>query len=118
MRNSLGKNVSKSTSNLLYCISNDMRRSILNSFTRHQQLTFSELMNQCGLTPKYDTTGSFNYHLSELIRIGVLSKADGGYRLTRIGRRIHRIVRLLQRHVKGDSLLLFWYSKPRQNRHA
>ena len=82
---------------ILYCISNGMRRSILNSLVNHQGLSFSKLMARCGLSPKYDTTGTFTYHLSELNKIGVLERCESGYRLTRMGNRIYEIVRLLER---------------------
>lgn len=89
-------NISGSIGDILYCISNGMRRSILNSLAKNQGLSFSELMARCGLSPKYDTTGTFSYHLSELGKIGALRKDEGGYRLTRMGNRIHEIVRLLE----------------------
>lgn len=80
MREGLSPNITGSISDILYCISNGMRRSILNSLAEHQGLSFSELMDRCGLNPKYDTTGTFTYHLSELNRIGVLRKDESGYR--------------------------------------
>jgi hypothetical protein len=54
-------------------------------------MSFSELMARCGLSPKYDTTGMFTYHLSELSKIGALKKDESGYRLTRMGNRIERV---------------------------
>jgi len=88
---------SESIGGILYCISNGMRRKILNSLVNRQSTSFSELMEQCGLSPKYDTTGTFTYHLSELGKIGAIEKDESGYRLTRMGNRIHEIVHLLER---------------------
>jgi len=88
---------SESIGGILYCISNGMRRSILNSLINHRGLSFSELMARCGLSPKHDTTGTFTYHLSELGKIGALRKDESGYHLTRMGNRIHEIVSLLER---------------------
>lgn len=92
-----GVNVPEPISDLLYCISNGMRRSILSSLAKNQETSFSDLMRSCGLSPKYDPTGTFTYHLSELDKINALEKTDKGYRLTKIGRRMYEIVRLLER---------------------
>ena len=82
-----GVNVSEPISWLLYCISNSVRRSMLSSLARYQGLFFSELMKYCGLGPKYNTTGTFTHHLSELGKICALRKTDAGYSLTEQGRR-------------------------------
>lgn len=73
-----------------------MRRSILCSLEQQQEQSFSELMRSCGLNTRYDSTGTFNYHLSELDKVGAIEKTDSGYNLTRMGRRIYEIVRLLE----------------------
>jgi len=83
-------------SEFLYYISNNMRRLILRSLAQQQELSFSKLMRSCGLSTRYDTTGNFNYHLSELEKVGALRKTETGYMLTRTGRRMYEIVRLLE----------------------
>jgi len=88
---------SESTPYLLNCISNSMRRLMILSLAGHEQLSFSQLMRLCGLSPRYDTTGTFVYHLSQLTRIGVVSKVGDAYSLTPVGKRVHRIVGLLER---------------------
>lgn len=87
---------SDSTPYLLNCISNGMRRLMILSLAGHERLSFSQLMRLCGLSPRYDTTGTFVYHLSQLTRIGFVGKVDDAYSLTPIGKRVHRIVRLLE----------------------
>ncbi len=71
------------------------------SLAGHEQLSFSQLMRLCGLSPRYDTTGTFVYHLSQLTSIGVVSKVSDAYSLTPIGKRVHRIVRLLERESRS-----------------
>ena len=88
--------VSEPISDLLYCISNSMRRSMLGSLVEYNELSFSELKRHCGLASKYDTTGTFTYHLSELNRVGALTRTGNAYRVTEMGRRMYGIVRLLE----------------------
>jgi len=88
------------TLKVLKAISNPVRKSIIQSL-REGTLGFSEIMRICGLNQNYDT-GPFAYHLSRLLDLNVIEKAEESYRLTEFGRKIAEFISTVER----ESLLL------------
>lgn len=85
------------TVKILQTLGNPVRKAIVTSLaSRHKALKFSELMQASGLDPRFDT-GHFGYHLSELMKKGVIVKKKDGYQLSKLGLKLSRIWDTVQR---------------------
>jgi len=85
------------TIEILQTLGNPIRKSIVNALaSKHIVLKFSELMEASGLDPNFDT-GQFWYHLSELIRRGIIIRDEDRYRLSKFGFKLSRILDILER---------------------
>ena len=85
------------TVEILRALGNPVRKAIVTSLaSSHKPLKFSELMQASGLDPNFDT-GHFGYHLSELMKRGVLAKKNHKYQLSKYGLKLSKILDTVQR---------------------
>ena len=85
------------TVEILQTLGNPVRKSIVNALTsKRTVLKFSELMEASGLDPNFDT-GQFWYHLSGLIKRGLVIRDEDHYRLSQFGFKLSKILDILER---------------------
>lgn len=77
-------------SDILQSVSHPLRMMIIESLGSQPE-SFSSIMLSCGLDPNYDS-GLFYYHLSDLIKSGIVQKEGDVYRLTDFGLAVLRIL--------------------------
>jgi len=85
------------TVEILQTLGNSIRKSVVHALaSKHTVLKFSELMEESGLDPNFDT-GQFWYHLSELIKRGIITRDEDRYRLSQFGFKLSKILDILER---------------------
>lgn len=85
------------TVEILQTIGNPIRKSVITALaSSHKYLRFSELMKASGLNPNFDT-GQFTYHLSELVKRGMIIKDEDHYGLTQFGYKLSKILDTVER---------------------
>lgn len=85
------------TIEILQTLGNPIRKAIVTSLaSRHKSLKFSELMQASGLNPNFDT-GHFGYHLSELMKRGIIIKNEDYYELSQFGYKLTKILGTVER---------------------
>jgi len=77
----------------LKAISHPIRISIIR-ILKTQTSNFSRLMSACGLDPNFDT-GQFCYHLSELVKQGIVAKEEEHYCLTDFGHAVFKVLKMI-----------------------
>lgn len=91
------------TVEILRALGNPIRKAIVTSLaSSHESLKFSDLMQASGLDPSFDT-GHFGYHLSELMKRGILAKKNRKYQLSEYGMKLSKILATVRR--ESSSLL-------------
>ncbi len=85
------------TVEVLQALGNPIRKPVVAALaSRHAALKFSELMKASGLDPNFDT-GQFMYHLSELIKRGIVLKDGECYGLSQFGYKLAKILDTVER---------------------
>jgi len=85
------------TVEILQTLGNLIRKSVVHVLaSKHTVLKFSELMEESGLDPNFDT-GQFWYHLSELIKRGIVIRDEDHYRLSQFGFKLSKILDIVER---------------------
>lgn len=85
------------TVEILQTLGNPVRKSIVIALaSRHTSLRFSELMEASGLDPNFDT-GQFWYHLSDLMKRGIIIKDEDCYGLSQFGFKLSKILDTVER---------------------
>jgi hypothetical protein len=81
----------------LQTLGNPIRKSVVHALaSKPTVLKFSELMEVSGLDPNSDT-GQFWYHLSELIKRGIVIRDQEHYRLSQFGFKLSKILDIVER---------------------
>lgn len=70
---------------MLKALSNSTRREIIHLIATKGSASYSQIMQVLGLDPSLES-GTFNYHLKELIEVGLIESVNGEYRITALGR--------------------------------
>ena len=85
------------TVEVLQTLGNHVRKSVVTALvSKHTALRFSELMEVSGLDPNFDT-GQFWYHLSELMKRGIITRDDDRYGLSQFGFKLAKILDTVKR---------------------
>jgi len=88
---------SEDTVDILQTLGNPVRKSVVAALgSKYKALKFSELMEASGLDPNFDT-GQFWYHISELMKRGIIIKNDDRYELSQFGFKLAKILDTLER---------------------
>ena len=88
---------SDDTVDILQTLGNPVRKAIVATLgSKYKALRFSELMEASGLDPNFDT-GQFWYHISELMKRGIIIKNDDRYELSQFGFKLTKILDTLER---------------------
>ena len=74
-------------------VSNPLRRRIIGFLSIKVPLTFSDLMEYCGLDV-FKQCGMMDYHLKVLLKSQVLKKRVEGYELTEFGQRVAELLQI------------------------
>ncbi|MBN2230710.1 MAG: helix-turn-helix transcriptional regulator [Candidatus Thorarchaeota archaeon] len=87
--------------NVLKALSSSTRRTIMKQISDRGSATYTEIMQVLGLDPDL-MSGTFNYHLKELIEAGLIERTNGEYRISDLGKRALILVDQVTKDAKID----------------